>query len=100
MSLKTSLVVAMALAVTPGIGCKTRSNTTEQNQSNSLSGSPPPSAAGSDTNPNLPNPTNAATGEPMGPPRTGVAGPGVTIDAGVREEKKPARARRRPTAKP
>jgi hypothetical protein len=68
MSLKQSLIVAVALTLAPSIGCKKKSNTTEQTQSEGSAAAPgaAPGTSGSDTDPNQPNPTGAATGQPMG----------------------------------
>lgn len=76
--------VALTLTLVPTLACKKKSNTTEQNQSNTMGSPPPavPSSAGSDTNPNAPNPSGAEPGTPMSPPAMGSGAP-VVGDAGV-----------------
>jgi hypothetical protein len=78
---KNRLIVALALTCAPALGCKSTSNTVEQNQDR---GSAAVSGQGSNTNPNQPNPSGAASSVPMGEP--GMA-PGtadqVVPDAGI-----------------
>ena len=63
MSVTRTWIVAAALTLTGG--CNKKSNTTEQNQPTG-SGTAAPGAVGSQTNPNMPNPSGAAPGTPMG----------------------------------
>lgn len=86
MSSKRVWIVALALTLAP-TGCKTRSNTVEQQQSNSTNAVPVPATPGTDTNPHMPNPTGTRPGTPMTvttiePSGTGTVGAGV-LDAGV-----------------
>jgi hypothetical protein len=84
MFVKKVCFVALALSLTPSLGCRKKSNTTEQDQSNTT-GAPAGGATtgvGSDTNPHAPNPSGAVPGTPMGPASAG-PGVGAASDAGV-----------------
>ncbi len=82
MSSRQRLIVALALGLC--VACKSRSNTTEQNQPTSLGPAPKAVQEGSGTDPNKPNPVGAEPGTPMGSASAGPgAGTAPPIDAGV-----------------
>src|SRR5690242_2278891 len=86
MLFKQSLIVAVALTLAPSIGCKKKSNTTEQRQNEGSAVAPgaAPGTSGSDTNPNQPNPTGGPTAEPMGSAATAPSTPTApAMDGGM-----------------
>lgn len=82
--MSSRLRVIVALALTLCVACKTKSNTTEQNQPTSVGAPPSAVPEGSGTDPNKPSPTGAELGTPMGSASPGPgAGPVPPLDAGV-----------------
>lgn len=92
MDVKRMLIVSLALGAAPVMGCKKKSNTTEQTQAPAGTGDTRPGM----TDPNQPNPVGAQSGSTtMGTEATGVgtadnamsgsgtAGMGTTTDAGT-----------------